>query len=229
MISSVVFCPQAPVLIPDLAQQAAPELDDLRAACRAALRRALPDGVRPVLIGAGPEAADFADNARGTLAGFGLALEVPLGSDAPGPVALPPALTVGAWLLRDALGADNRAVAYAVPPEGRHLPHFADEQVGLVVLGDGSARRTEKAPGYLDERAIGFDAFLADVLRQGNGAGLAPRELEQRGASELLVSGLPAWTAVHPLIDTHTWAARLLYEGAPYGVGYFVAVWTRID
>jgi hypothetical protein len=229
VISSVVFCPQAPVLVPDLAQHAAPELDDLRAACRAGLRRALPEGVRPVLVGAGPEATDFASNARGTLAGFGLALEVPLGSDLPGPAALPPTLTVGAWVLRDALGAGNGAVAYAVPPEGRALPDFSGEQVGLVVLGDGSARRTEKAPGYLDERAVGFDAFVADVLRQGNGAGLAPRELEQHGASELLVGGLPAWAAVHPLIDMHAWAARLLYEGAPYGVGYFVAVWTRID
>jgi hypothetical protein len=229
VISSVVFCPQAPVLVPDLAQGAAPELDDLRAACRAAIRRAVPDGVRPVLIGAGPRAADYPRTARATFAGFGLPHEVPPASSDAGAATLPPALSVGAWLLYDALGPGSSAAAYAVPPEGRRLPVLPDEPTSLIVVGDGSARRSEKAPGYLDERAAAFDAALADILRNGDGAALHKDRLEAYGASELLVAGLPAWHAVHPLVETGSWAARLLYEAAPYGVGYFVAVWTRLD
>lgn len=228
MISSVVFCPQAPVLVPDIAQGAAPELDDLRAACRAAIRRGVPNGVRPVLIGAGPTATDYPSGSRGTFAGFGLPLEVSLGSDGAGPVVLPPALAVGAWLLSDALGPEHGAVAYGVPPGSRRLPDFAGEPTSLIVVGDGSARRTEKAPGYRDEDAAAFDAVLADVLRQGNGSGLSQDWLQRYDASELLVSGLAAWNAVHALVETQAWAARLLYEAAPYGVGYFVAVWTRL-
>jgi hypothetical protein len=184
--------------------------------------------VRPVLVGAGPTAADYPSSARGTFAGFGLPLEVPLGSDEPGPVALPPALTVGAWLLRDALGAGSGTVACAVPPAGRRLAGLPDEPVSLIVVGDGSARRTEKAPGYLDERAAEFDAALADIFRTGDGSALHPDRLERHGASELLVGGLPAWYSVQSLIASSSWEARLLYEAAPYGVGYFVAVWTRV-
>jgi hypothetical protein len=229
VISSVVFCPQAPVLVPDIAQGAAPELDDLRAACRAAIRRAVPKAVRPVLVGAGPTAAEYPSTSRGTFAGFGLPLEVPLGSDDPGPVELPPTLTVGAWLLRDALGAGSGAVAHAVPPEGRLLTGLPDKPTSLIVVGDGSARRTEKAPGYLDERAAAFDAAVADIFRQGDGSALNQDRLERYGASDLLVSGLPAWHSVHSLVANNRWEARLLYAAAPYGVGYFVAVWTRFD
>lgn len=216
------------MLVPELAQGAAPELDDLRAACRTAIRRAVPGDVRPVLVGAGPTAADYSSSTRGTFAGFGLPLEVPLGSDDPGPVGLPPALTVGAWLVRDALGADSGAVAWAVPPQGRRLPELPNEPTSLIVVGDGSARRSEKAPGYLDERAAAFDAALADIFRHGDGSELSKDRLERHGAGELLVAGLPVWDAVHALVETDTWAAQLLYDAAPYGVGYFVALWTRV-
>jgi hypothetical protein len=228
VISSVVFCPQAPVLVPDLAQDAAAELDDLRIACRTAIRRAVPDGVRPVLVGGGPTAAQYPSSARGTFAGFGVPLEVPLGSDEPGPVVLSPSLTVGAWLVREALGPDTGAAAISVTDADGRLPDFADPDcVALVVLGDGSARRTEKAPGYLDARAAEFDDLLCTALRDGTGAQLHRDRLDRYGANELLVSGLAAWDAVAPVIETVTWDAELLYYGWPYGVGYFVAVWTR--
>ncbi|HET6877259.1 MAG TPA: hypothetical protein VFH38_07005 [Jatrophihabitans sp.] len=226
MITAVAFCPQAPVLVPELAQGAAPELDELRAACRTAIRTATAAGGRLVLAGAGPGARAFGPAARGTLAGFGLPLEIPLGADAPGAVELPPSLTVGAWLVRDALGADSGAVAVSVP-DGQGMPELPDAPCALVVLGDGSARRSEKAPGYFDPRAAELDAALARSLATGDPAGLAAEHLATYGARDLLVGGLTVWTAVAPLLAGAVWDAELLYDAAPYGVGYFVAAWTR--
>jgi hypothetical protein len=229
VISSVVFCPQAPVLVPDIAQAAAAELDDLRAACRSAIRQAVPSGVRPVLIGSGPQAAAYPSNARGTLAGYGLRLEVTLGADEKGPVQLPPSLTVGAWLVRDALGADSGAIGYSVADGHAGLPQFdGADPVALIVLGDGSACRSEKAPGYLDERARAFDAEIAQALAGGYGYALCRDVLGGGIGDELLVGGLAAWEAVHPLIEACEWDAEMLYDAAPYGVGYFVALWNRV-
>lgn len=226
MIASAVFCPQAPVLVPELAGSAAVELDELRAAAREAIRRAVPPGVRPVLIGGADAPGVFDSSARGTLAGFGLPLEVTLGRpDGDGPPSLPPSLTVGAWLVRDALGPDCGAVAVAVTDGRNDIPQLEDGDVALVVLGDGSARRAEKSPGYLDERAVGFDETISAALAAGDAAGLRRDALAV--GNELLVSGLAAWDAVATALDRDVWDAELLYDDAPYGVGYFVALWTR--
>lgn len=214
--------------MPDLAQGAAPELDGLRAACRTAIRRAVTPGVQPVLVGAGTVATAHDGTARGTLAGFGLPLEIRLGADGgDAPPTLPPALTVGAWLVRDALGPDSDAIAVEVTDERNDLPAFDGRDVALIVLGDGSARRTEKAPGYLDERAAAFDDVVGAALARGDATSLLRHGLADDGGEELLVGGLAAWDAVARAADGVTWDAELLYADAPYGVGYFVACWTR--
>ena len=51
-----------------------------------------------------------------------------------------------------------------------------------LVVGNGSARRTEKAPGHLDERAEAFDAELGARLRAGR------FEVDEVLAEELLAS-----------------------------------------
>src|SRR2546425_247542 len=110
MIRAVAFCPHPPVLIPEVAQGAAHELDDLRAACREAINRIAAPGRQLVVVGRGATSRSYAASARGTLAGFGVPLEIPLGSDEPGPVELPLSLTIAAWLLRDALGPNCGAI-----------------------------------------------------------------------------------------------------------------------
>jgi hypothetical protein len=123
---AAAVCPHPPLLIPALAAGAAPELDDLRVACDhavAALREAVPD--RVVIVGTGARTARVAAPALGSLAPFGLGLEVALaparqdrhnGAEVvvsesriadrfPEVVAagstssLPLSLTIGAWLL----------------------------------------------------------------------------------------------------------------------------------
>lgn len=228
MISAVVFCPQAPVVVPELAQGAAPELDGVRAACRQAIGRAITPGVQAVLVGAGSVPAAHESTARGSLAGFGLPLEIALGTaDSTAPATLPASLTVGAWLVRDALGPDSGAIAVEVTDERNELPAFDQGDVALIVVGDGSARRTEKAPGYLDERAAAFDDAVAAALARGDAAALRRDALGLLGGEQLLVSGLAAWDAVARVADDVSWSAELLYADAPYGVGYVVAVWTR--
>ncbi len=102
-------------------------------------------------------------------------------------------------------------------------------RVGLLVLGDGSARRTVKAPGHLDERADGFDAALLDALRG------EPRRLvdvDPATASQLMVTGLPAWQALAgALVGAPSTAGRaevpsrpvqVRWSGDPCGVLYLV-------
>jgi hypothetical protein len=212
------------VLVPQVAGRAAAELDDLRAAARTAIRRIAPAGTQLVVLGAGEERREFGAATRGSLAPYGVALEVSLGEDGPGPVLLPLSLTVGAWLLRDALGPGSGAVGRGVGPEPGGPVGVPDAPVALLVMGDGSARRSATAPGYLDERAAGYDAGVAAALAAGDPDGL---RVDVGLGDELLAAGPRTWNAAADLLAGVAWRAELLYAAAPYGVGYFVAAWTR--
>lgn len=222
MISGVAFCPHPPALVPAVAQGAAPELDGLRAACRTAIERVVRGGERIVVLGSGATTAHHEATARGTLAGHGVPLEVALGAEATGPAELPLSLTIGAWLLREYAGPGTGATGWSVADDGAQveLPDDA-EPTALLVMGDGSARRSTAAPGYLDPRAEQFDAALARALAAGDADAIG------LGDDELLVAGGPAWRAASRALSGTRWDAELLYADAPYGVGYFVAVWTR--
>jgi hypothetical protein len=230
VISGAAFCPQPPLLVPEVASGAAAELDALRDACRAAIT-AVCAGRQPVLLGSGPRSLAHSPLARGSLAGFGVPGELHLGAPTcGGGLELPPALTVGAWLVRDALGPRSGARGFSVGPDFASSPAAVEllrlaetSDVALVVLGDGSARRSTTAPGYLDERAAGFDAAVADALRSGNAGEL--EKLDGELAGELLAGGVPTWHAAAAVLAEQTYAARLSYDEAPYGVGYFVATW----
>jgi hypothetical protein len=228
VISAVAFCPHPPVLIPALAQGAAAELDDLRDACRAAIVAVAAPGRQLVLLGSASHFASYGPASRGSFAGYGLDLEVALGRTAgDGPLELPLPLAVGAWLVWDALGPDTGATGFAlagdIPPRVGALATGPDD-VALVVMGDGSARRTLKAPGYLDDRAEPFDRGLVAALSGGVPAALAALDLDL--GAELLAAGVPVWRVVGGLLAGTEWHAALLHDSAPYGVEYIVATWT---
>jgi hypothetical protein len=221
VVSAIAFCPSPPLLVPELAAGAAGELDPLRAACREAVRRLLaagPDEV--VVIGTGPELRWFPPGTRGTLAGYGVPVTaaLPGGAATDGPLPLP--LTLGAWLLAGVpVPCSGLAVAAHTDPAS-----LADALHGraLLVMGDGSARRSEQAPGYVDPRATPFDATVAGALAGGDAAAL--RALDTGLGADLLAAGVPGWrVAGHAA--TGPFEAELLYDAAPYGVGYFVATW----
>lgn len=223
MIEAVAFCPQAPALVPEVGRGLDTELGEVRAACRTAIRRAAAQAERIVVVGSADQTRRHEPNARGTFAGFGVPVEVALGSDDAGPIELPSSLTVGGWLLRDALGANTAAGGWSVGPDAPPLHLDPGGRAALIVVGDGSARRSEKAPGHLDPRAAERDRLTTDALRSGEGDTLhAYPSLDD----ELLVAGSRAWDATAWQIEAISYDAELLYEGAPFGVGYFVATWT---
>ena len=222
---AIAFCPQPPLLVPLLAAGAAPELDGLRLACREALRRLVatrPD--RIVVVGPGPESVLYAEGSSGTLEGYGVPVVASLGGSGAPPWTLPPALVVGAWLLT-AAGVSGSAQAVGPEADPAELAAGFDGRgrLGLLVMGDGSARRSPQAPGYLDARAAGFDAAVARALGTGDAAAL--RGLDPVLGAELLATGVPAWQVAGHAAAGADVEAELLHDCAPYGVGYFVASW----
>ena len=232
MIVAAAFLPNPPLLVPAVASGASAELEPLREACRTALRRVSGSGAtRLAIVGSGETSAMHSPVARGSLSGYGVSLDVHLGSPAcGGAVELPLALTVGAWLVADTLGPTSGAVGFSVGPDfaasraAVELLAVAESaRVGLVVMGDGSARRSATAPGYLDPRAEPFDAGVQAALGTGDIDALGA--LDGRLGAELLASGVAAWHAAAAVLSGE-YTAELLYADAPYGVGYFAAAWT---
>ncbi|MEV8569216.1 class III extradiol dioxygenase subunit B-like domain-containing protein [Streptomyces sp. NPDC051322] len=236
MLVAAAVCPCPPLLVPEVAAGAAPELDAARAACFDALgvlAASRPD--RLIVVGPAPVAGrgTHPQGATGSFRGFGVDLEVQLGAADTAPDReLPPALAVGAWLLGQAhwAGVPVEALGVGEPlaPErcreaGRDLAASA-ERLALLVMGDGSACRTLKAPGYLDERAVGFDAAAARALGAADLPAL--RALDAPLAHELKAAGRAPWQVLAGAAEGAGLGGRLMYEDAPYGVGYFVAVWS---
>ncbi|MFE0730067.1 class III extradiol dioxygenase subunit B-like domain-containing protein [Streptomyces antibioticus] len=238
MLVAAAVCPCPPLLVPEVAAGAAPELDAARAACSDAL--AVLAASRPdllVVVGPADEAGSgaHAEGTRGSFRGFGVDLAVTLGrADAGTPAgpALPPSLAVAAWLLErtgwadapiEALGVPESLAAEACAEAGREIGARA-ERVALLVMGDASACRTLKAPGYLDERAAPFDAEAARALGTADLAAL--RDLDTGLARELQVSGRAPWQVLAGAAEPAGLTGTLLHEDAPYGVGYVVAAWS---
>lgn len=105
---------------------------------------------------------------------------------------------------------------------GRELAARAG-RVALLVMGDGSACRTLKAPGYLDERSVSFDTEASRALGAADLATLSA--LDESLAYELKVAGRAPWQVLAGAAEGAGLSGRLLYEDAPYGVGYMVATW----
>ena len=141
---------------------------------------------------------------------------------------LPLGLGLGAMLLDDAGYAGPRvlqAVAEDAPAAeclelGASLAGRAP-RAGLLIVGDGSARRSPKAPGHLDERAAPFDASVERALRDGDMTALAG--LDPHLARELMATGRAAWQVLAGAFGAPP-VGEILYSGAPFGVSYLVAV-----
>jgi len=246
MLVAAAVCPCPPLLVPEVAAGAAPELDALRAACADAvgvLAASRPE--RLVVIGPAerPGRGVFPPGAVGSFRPFGVAVDVTLGSaqepadDAGGSDAgtdqvppLPPSLAVGARLLRgwsaapvEGLGVGEQLEQEQCAVAGRAVAGSAN-RVALLVMGDGSACRTVKAPGYLDERAEAFDAMVAVALGSADTDKLAA--LDPKLAQELLAAGRAPWQVLAGAGQGAGLKGALLHDSAPYGVGYFVATWT---
>ncbi|WP_175596293.1 hypothetical protein [Thermomonospora catenispora] len=233
MLVAAAVCPHPPLLVPEMAGAAAGELDGLRAACDEAIRRLVEADVELILVVGGAEqAGEYGPDGRCDLRPYGADLVC---GGRPGGPSLPLSLSIGAWLLhRRPAGVDldrvrHRALAFDAPAaECLRLGERAARRtgrLGLLVMGDGSACRSEKAPGYLDERAEPYDAEVARALGRADTAALAA--LDPGLSAELGAAGRAAWQFLAGAAGDAGYDAALLAHQAPYGVGYFAASWVR--
>jgi hypothetical protein len=194
----------------------------------AVLAAAEPDLV--LVVGGAPQVGAFDADASGTMRTYGVDVRV---GEGPGEPTLPLSLTVGLWLLLTAAPELPRAF-FGVRPDtdpvrcaalGAGLVERAP-RVALLVMGDGSARRSVKGPGYLDRRAETFDGEVARAFGAGDADALLA--LDPALADELLVAGRAPWQVLAgAALAGHgaPWRGSVTYEEAPYGVAYLVATW----
>ncbi|SIO91157.1 class III extradiol dioxygenase subunit B-like domain-containing protein [Nocardiopsis sp. JB363] len=227
MLIAAAVCPHPPVLFPEVAQGAAAELASLRAACdRAATALARCEADRLYVVGRGPVEREYGPETGGDLRSYGVDVRV-----GPAPGILDLAATTGRWLAeRGGLTPDGYLelpsdVAPARAAERGAALADSAARVALLVMGDGSARRTESSPGYVDARAIPYDDAVAEALAKADTAHI--EELDPDTARALMVAGRPAWQALAGAAGGHPFNGETLYYEAPYGVGYHVAHWTR--
>jgi hypothetical protein len=221
---AVAFCPSPPLLLPAVEGRAAAETVALRRACAEAVAAMLAVGPEVVLVvGDGaPAGVRFGAGDCGDLRGFGVDIDLPFsGPVRPEGRRLPLAHTIGAWLLDEASFSGTRI---GVGPADLHqVLRDRPGPVGVLAIGDGSARRSVKAPGYLDEAAGPFDARVAEVLTAGDPGALAA--LDPAAGERLLAAGVPTWRVVGAALAGRDVIAQLHYDDAPFGVGYLVADW----
>lgn len=231
MLVAAAVCPHPPLLVPELASGAAQELDELRAACDAAVSMLLhTDAELLVVVGEAASVGPFPDGAWGSLAPYGVDIQV--GDRAVEAAAtLPLSLTIGRWLL-DRQEPGLQPLLFGVSADSsaercRQLGATLAERkprVAMLVMGDASARRSLKGPGYLDARAQPFDESVARALAAADTQALLG--LDEELSADLLVAGRPAWQVLAGAAEGGSWRAQVTFDRAPYGVTYLVATWS---
>lgn len=194
--------PPVPALLPEHAGLVDP-VAGLRAACDAALGDLLAGAGAVVVL---HDPADAADHARG--------------------VGEPVAVRVALALLRRSGWTGHTWCR--TPDDETPLPADAV----LLVMANGSARRGERAPGHLDERAFGFDDEVEAALASADPGRLGA--LDAALGDELMAAGtrclrrlgglLGAAAGARPAGPGGPAAAALRWAGDPYGVQYWVVV-----
>jgi hypothetical protein len=227
VLSAIALIPSSPVLVPELATGAAAELTELVAAVSTAAA-ALPD--RWVAVGVGAADEVISSNAVGTFAGYGADVRVTLAPGGGGePARLPLCALITGWVrgqVSPAAVADVRVLssghdADAAVGCGRALRaelDATDEPIGVLIVADGANTLIPSAPGGYDPDSLAVQETLDDALAAGDVAVLT--------ALPDGIVGRVAYQVLAGLTEPRPAAARELFRGAPYGVGYFVGVWT---
>ncbi|MGZ4591757.1 MAG: hypothetical protein ACXV2I_13315 [Actinomycetes bacterium] len=228
MLVAAAVCPHPPLLVPGVDAGEGAEGAALRAACLDAvscLAGARPDLV--VAVGGAAEVGPYPEGARGSLARYGVDLPP---ATRPAPATLPLPLTIARWLL-DESSIEVPSLLFGIPTDteaarcadlGAGLAQRA-ERVAMLVMGDGSARRSVKGPGFLDDRAEPFDVRVATALGEADADALLA--LEPLLADALLVAGRAPWQVLAGAAQASggSWHGAVHYAAAPFGVAYLVA------
>jgi hypothetical protein len=238
VLSAIAIIPSAPVMVPELAANAAEELAGLRQAVFAAAA-SLPS--RWIAVGVGAADAVLGPDGAGTFAGYGVDRRVTLSPGAADtPRQLPLCALIAGWVRGQAkpeARAEVRVYAAdhdvnAALAHGRRLRAEIDEAVdpvGVLVVADGAPTLTPPAPGGYEPESIPAQAALDDALAAGDAAALTrlPDTIVGRVAYQVL-AGLTEAGISQSSSRPGPRSAEELYRGAPYGVGYFVGVWLPV-
>ncbi|MBF6174008.1 hypothetical protein [Nocardia blacklockiae] len=246
MFRVAVLIPSPPVLVPELCGgrpvvdpgHPAAAVPELRDAVLRAGRTLAGLASRWTVVGTGAADAIVEADAIGTFRGFGVDVRVALSVDSGVGVdpSMPLAALLGGWL-RGQVAPDAVAEARIVDAAaggqycgevGAKLRRELDassRECGVLVVADGAATLSTRAPGYLDARAEGVQAELDRALAAGDLDALSA--LDERLCAELDVSGRAAFQVLAGLFDADDAAPAVetLYSAAPFGVGYQVSVW----
>jgi hypothetical protein len=145
---------------------------------------------------------------------------------------LPLSLLIGTWLVEQSKAANLPRTAVTVAADetpavcaelGQELA-AGNDRVALLVMGDGSARRSEHSPVHLHPRAELFDSTVAAALDLADCVTLAA--LDPDLATDLHAAGRAPWQVLAGAAASADLQGALTYHAAPYGVGYLVALWT---
>ncbi|MBB5909444.1 class III extradiol ring-cleavage dioxygenase family protein [Actinoalloteichus hymeniacidonis] len=241
MIVGVAALPHPPLLVPELVGGAVAETEPVRAACLAAVAE-LRESTEDWLVVFAGQSTRATSRGRGSFGGFGgpgAEVIVQLDDREPDQTTRPDSdwplpVLIAAWL-RGQVGAHRLRMCPFSPrlsaadslAAGRELAEAEsdDRAVGLLVLGDGCARRSERSPLPPDPRGAAFDDAVARALAEPAPDALAA--LDAREADELGVSGRVGWQVLAGavLATPRRWTAQLRYSAAPFGIGYHVASW----
>lgn len=236
MIVAAAVCPHPPLLFRELSglEDVA---GDLREACLSAIASATSDDPDLVVVVGGADVTRTWDERLAPdVAKFGTTGARSAGSG------LPLSLGVARRLLDESRwrgAVELHSIAWDAPAD--EVTSLADkiaardDSIALLALGDGSARRGDKAPGYLDARAFPFDEATGRALADGDTDALT--QMDAALAEELMVGGRAAFavmaTAVHRTVGNKAVVdekgakpqATVLYQDDPWGVMYYVATW----
>ena len=136
-------------------------------------------------------------------------------------------------VLATGVRADNATRGIVDPPGeriGRQLltdcgfdGEVAERAAGVLVVANGTACRSEKAPGHLDERSFAYDRAIEDALRSGAPEQL--RDLDEQLGAELWAYDVAALRRLGEQV-TGPVDAEVDHADDPYGVQYWVVRWT---
>lgn len=138
--------------------------------------------------------------------------------------AVPSGLRVARHLAASALPATEVVVGSGAEGE---VP-APGPRCGVLVVADGSARRSLKAPGHLDERSFALDESVEKALRSGDPARFAGLDLGL--AEQLLCAAAPVLAALTPaLAGRQAQEVQVDLAADPFGVQYWVCRWAGLD
>jgi hypothetical protein len=232
MITSAALCPAPPLLARELTG-ADPVVPALRRACLDAVAALIADGPDLVaVVGVAGETRAWPPDGQLDLSPYAPSLRTaqPMPASAPvsAPAWVPLPLGLGARLL-DQAGYQGRRELQSISDDepaaacaalGARLAG-ASARVAVLVMADGTARRGLKAPGYLDERSVPFDAEVERAVRAGDLTALLT--LDPVLAQELMATGRAGWQVLAGAMNGVRPAAEIRYCDDPFGVAYLVA------